>query len=276
MIITATIVSKAGTIFHSEQTLPHILRGDISKHANNFIFSLSIETEDIEFPYIETTKLRYIYKETGDLYWLVVTKIESEMYSDIHLLGKFVCAIMEYGPTELNSSTLTDNQKEMFYRHIWRPWDGMESRCQLCNLIGSLTPQAWEREFDTRLDFLVRIRDGHVDDDDMVYFNSLISEAWSIGVKLNPAWSHLNGHNREIGNESCSSSEDEMISEETVIDNCRLKCRLEDIRLEVSRLQDPYLKLFARRDLMNEIVLVDHDATAICDSINEISSANSD
>lgn len=249
MIISAAIVSEKGDVFCSN-FLPCELKSDISKHANNFLYALSIEDGDIELPYIETSDLRYIYKQTGDLYWLLVTKTESEMFNDIHLLGKFVCTIMEYGSTETNSATLTDEQRELFYRHIWRPWDE-GAQCPCCNC-HCTSPGTWEREFESRLQYLIRTRDGDVDENDSSYFSGLISEAWAISAKLSPKWNSVNRQNDFSDTDSACSDEskNQSISEETVIDGCRLKCRLEDIRIELGRIQDPYLCLFSRRDLL--------------------------
>lgn len=239
MIVSAAILSKKGDIFSSDN-LPHKLLADVSKHAKDFLYAISIQDDEIELPYIETTSVRYIYKQTDDLYWLLVTKPESEMFIDINLLGRFVCTIMEYGSTETNSTTLTDEQRELFYRHIWRPWDG--SNCSVCTCsCNSNSPVVWQREFESRLQFLISIRDGHVDDDDVTYFNRLISEAWVVSTRLSPD---------EFGSDDDSVCSKMSIGEETLIDCCKFKCRLEDIRLETLRIQDPYLRLFARRDLL--------------------------
>lgn len=251
MIISSAIVSKNGDIFCSN-FLPCELKSDISRHANNFLYALSIEDDETELPYIETTNLRYIYKQTGDLYWLLVTKIESDMFNDIHLLGKFVCTIMEYGSTETNSTTLTDEQRELFYRHIWRPWDDYTT-CPSCNCnSNSISPGLWEREFESRLQYLTRIRDGDVDENEVSYVSGLIAEAWAISAKLSPKWMSPDKHEEFSDSDSACSDEtnNQSISEETLIDGCRMKCRLEDIKIELGRLQDPYLCLFARRDLL--------------------------
>lgn len=250
MIVCAAIVSKSGSIFHSSQHPPG-LKADLSKHVNNFLYALSIEDDDLELPYIETTDLRYVYKQTDDLYWLMVTKPESDMFNDIHLLGKFVCTILEYGPSETNSDTLMDEQRELFYRHIWRPWDE-ETHCFFCSSPTCLD-ELWGREFENRLQFLTSIRDGHINDDDVHYFNGLIAEAWAVSAKLSPKWSSkFNQESYPSDTDSICSEQSRSlsISEETVIDNCRLKCLLQDIVLTLSRLQDPYLRLFARRDLL--------------------------
>lgn len=247
MIISAAIVSKAGKVLISDSP-PQELKRDISTHARDFLYALSIEDGEIELPYIETSSVRYIYKQTEDLYWLLVTRLESDMFTDIKLLGKFVCTIMEYGSLETNSATLTDEQKDLFYRHIWRPWDE-GSQCPFCNChCGS--SELWQREFDSRLAFLINIRDGNIDDKDVNYFGGLINEAWSITARLTPSWAKSKFRNDS--DSLCSSQSDTSISEESLIDGCRMKCRLEDIRLELNRIQDPYLRLFARRDLLNE------------------------
>lgn len=247
MIVSAAIVSEKSELFCSNK-LPYELQLDISKHANNFLYSLSLEDSEIELPYIESTDLRYIYKQTGDLYWLLVTKIESDLFNDIRILGKFVCTIMEYGSSETNSSTITDKQRELFYRHIWRPWDEAPY-CPFCSGT-SMSPEMWWHEFESRLNFLVDLSNGELDDKDVDYFNALMSEAWLISAKLSPKWM-LNGHERLSDSESvCSDQSRESISEEAVIDGCKLKCQLEDIRIELARIQDPYLRLFAKRNLL--------------------------
>jgi hypothetical protein len=244
MIVSCAIISKAGKIFYAD-FLPQEVKLDISKNANTFLYTLNIEDDDIELPYIETTYLRYVYKQTDDLYWLLVTKPESNLVSDVNLLGKFVCTIMEYGQSDTNSDTLTDEQKELFYRHLWRPWDEAP-QCPTC---GRYNNQAalWEGEFDCRLQFLIQIRDGHMDPNDVRYFNGLISESWAINASLT---SKADRHGYDSESDSVCSSETRSISEETVIESCRLACRLEDIRIEIKRIQDPYLRLFARRDLL--------------------------
>lgn len=251
MIISAAIVSQDGKVFYSN-SMPSYLKRGIANHTKDFLYSLSVEDDQIELPYIETTSLRYIYKQTEDLYWLLVTKLESDMFNDIKLLGKFVCTIMEYGALETTSTTLTDEQRDLFYRHIWRPWDE-GSQCPFCNCHCG-TPELWQREFESRLQFLISIRDGNIDDNEAFYFAGLVNEAWTINAKLTPRW--ISGQQDCPNSDSdslCSCTSDaQSISEENLIDGCRLKCRLEDIRLELNRLQDPYLRLFARRDLLPE------------------------
>lgn len=243
MIVGCAIISKHGIVFYAD-FLPHDVRKEISKHANEFLYALNIEDEDVDLPYIETTYLRFVYKETDDLYWLLVTKTESDLESDINLLGRFVCTIMEYGLSDTNSSTLTDEQKDLYYRHLWRPWDE-SPECPTC---GRFNNQAtlWEGEFDSRLQFLIQIRDGHMETNDVSYFNGLIDESWAITSNLNSK--ALQGNNSE--SDSVCSSETKSISEEIVIEGCRLACRLEDVRIEIKRIQDPYLRLFAKRDLL--------------------------
>lgn len=246
-VICAAIVSKDG-ILHYPSFIPYEYRGDISQHAQSFLYALSIEDEEIELPYIETTTVRYIYKQTDDLYWLLVTRIESDMFTDINLLGKFVCTIMEYGDSETNSVTLTHEQRDLFYRHIWRPWDD-SYRCTFC---GCHCHTLDHLELENRLEFLISIRDGHVEDDNVSYFNGLIIESWRIALKLSVKKSLSTGHS-SFTSDSGSSSEnglDESIGEETLIDNVRLKCLAEDMRIALSRLQDPYLRLFAQKDLL--------------------------
>lgn len=246
MIVSAAIVAKGGRVFCSP-SLPYEVKFDISKHANNFLYVFSKEDNDVEqLPYIENKNLRYIYKQTDDLYWLLVTKTESDASTDIHILGKFVITIMEYGASETNSNTLTDEQRDLYYRHVWRPWDD-GSCCPLCN--SNISPETWEQEFEARLQFLTAIRNGQVDEGDAKYFGGLVSEAWSISAKLTPKWRNLNDNDGFTDSSDCSS-ESQSISEDIVIDGCRLKCRLEDLKLEIGRLQDPYLRLFARRDLL--------------------------
>lgn len=246
MIVCAVIVSKSGDVFCPDH-LPYDIRVDISKHATAFLYAISIEDDDVELPYAETTHLRYVYKQTEDLYWILVTKPESKIQSDVDLLGRFVCTIMEYGSSETNSKTITDEQRDLFYRHIWRPWDE-DAQCPTCGR-HSNSSELWEREFESRVQFLINIRDGHVDDNDVKYFNGIIAESWNISAKLSSKSKSI--HDQcDSDNDSLCSSEVRSISEETVIDGCRLACRLEDIRLELKRIQDPYLRLFARRDLL--------------------------
>lgn len=256
MIIGAAILTKSGNLFCPD-FIPYGLKKDTLEHVSNFLYALSLEGDDIELPYIETTNLRYIYKLTDDLYWLLVTKVESDMFTDINLLGRFVCTIMEYGMSETNSTTLTDEQCQLFYRHILRPWDEND-RCSFC-CQPCIGPELWQRDFEARLQFINGVRDGQIEDNDVNYFNGLISEAWLISEKLSPRWNASKNHQLRQGDSQSDTdslcSSDHSISEETVIECCRLKCRLEDIRIELTRLQDPYLRLFARRDM-----LVDSDA----------------
>lgn len=271
MIVSAAIVSKNGDLFCSD-FLPYELRVDISKHANNFLYALKIEGDETEFPYIETTNLRYIYKQTDDLYWLMVTRPESEMFNDINLLGRFVCTIMEYGSSDTNSSTLTDEQRDLFFRHIWRPWDE-GSQCPFCAGCCN-SPGTWDREFDSRLQFLISIRDGHIDDSDANYFGGLIAEAWQVSSKLIPRWSHKNHEDSTDTDSVCSTASlsNQSISEEILIDGCRMKCRLEDIRIELSRLQDPYLRLFAKRNLLVGSHFNQNNQISSAPSMNEFDS----
>lgn len=271
MIVSVAILSKNGNIFCSNH-LPYQVKADISKHANNFLYSLSVEDDETELPYIETTTLRYIYKQTEDLYWLLVTKPESDMFTDIHLLGKFVCTIMEYGSSDTNSMTLTDEQRELFYRHIWRPWDE-GSQCPFCSCHCN-SPGLWEREFDSRLQFLISIRDGHVGEDDINYFTGLIAESWAISAKLSPKWNSdtIADEFTSDSDSVCSNETRNSISEEAVIDGCRLKCRLEDLRLEVVRIQDPYLRLFARRDLLDDTCYSQNNQVSSAPTFKELDS----
>lgn len=253
MIVSAAILSKKGDVFCANY-LPTELKNDIRQQATKFLYAISIEDDDVELPYIETTSLRYIYKQSGDLYWLLVTKPESDMFNDIECLGKFVFTILEYGSTETNSSTLTDEQRDLFYRHIWRPWDE-GAQCPFCSCHCN-SPGVWEREFESRLQFLMDIRHGHVDERDANYFNGLIAESWHVSVRVSPKWNPSGAISDGPSSESdsfCSSEDDDnhSISEEAVIYGCRMKCRLEDIRIESIRIQDPYLRLFARRDLLS-------------------------
>lgn len=246
-VVCAAIVSKDG-ILQYPGFLPIEYRNDISQHAHGFLDALGVEDDEIELPYIETTIVRYIYKQTDDLYWLLVTRTESDMFTDINLLGKFVCTIMEYGDSETNSITLTNEQRDLFYRHIWRPWDD-SYRCTFC---GCQCHALDHLELESRLEFLISIRDGHVKDDDVNYFNGLIAESWQIALKLTVKKSATGDHS-SFSSVSGSTSEDgldESIGEETLIDNVRLKCLAEDMRIALSRIQDPYLRLFARKDLL--------------------------
>lgn len=245
MIVCAAILSKSGAVFFAD-FLPQKVKLDISKHANSFLYTLGIEDDDIDLPYVETTYVRYVYKQTDDLYWLLVTKPESNLTKDVNLLGKFVCTIMEYGSPVTDSSSLTDEQRNLYYRHIWRAWDD-NAQCSFCGRYNH-PAEIWEQEFDARLQFLIRIRDGDVDDKDVEYFNGLISESWLVHTKLTQKSNAREENNYDFDSDSVCS--EESISEETVIDGVRLACRFEDIHLAVKRLQDPYLRLFVRRDLL--------------------------
>lgn len=236
MILSLAIVSKTGEIFYPYE-LPDEVRGCISKHAKDFLYALKIQNGDLELPYIETSALRYVFKETEDLYWLLVTKLESDMFSDIKILGNFVCTIMEYGSSETNSDTLTDEQRELFYRHLWRPWDDdfdCQCQCQSSNVV----------DIQSRLQFLIDMRNGNVDEEDVIYFNKLMKECWSINIELS-RWDSYGKHDSPDSFETS-----DYVSEESVIEGCRLKCRFEDLKIEMNRIQDPYLRLFARRDLL--------------------------
>lgn len=276
MIISATIVSQNNQVFHSSQ-VPRDIQKEAEKHAEEFLYARSIEDNEIEFPYIETTHVRYIYKQTDDLFWLLVTDVDSNMFTDIHHLGRLVCAIMEYGASDTNSSTITEEQCDLFYRHLWRPWDEY-NECPTCGDRKSTDlPEIWEKEFEDRVSFLLSIRDGHLKDVDVNYFNGLIAESWSISEKLAPKRKpNPNSDDLYQDADSCCSSESQSISEETVIDGCRLKCRLEDIRLEIRRLQDPYLRLFARRDLLSNTPLEFYKAaTCTAPSMEELDTSQS-
>lgn len=264
MIISAGVISKTGALFLGD-FLPHEVKLAISKHANNFLYMLEIEDDDIDLPYLETSHLRYTYKQTDDLYWILVTQPDSNLTSDVDLLGRFVCTIMEYGASETNSCTLTDEQKDLFYRHIWRPWDE-NHQCPTCGRHSNQS-EIWDLEFDTRLQFLRQIRDGNVAEEDVSYFNGLIAESWSISSKLSQK-SDLDAYASD--SDSFCSSETKSISEETVIDGCRLACRLEDIRLATKRIQDPYLRLFARRDLLSQSDFNPHTQTSSAPSFEEL------
>lgn len=138
--------------------------------------------------------------------------------------------------------------RDLFYRHIWRPWDD----CYRCTFCGCQCHALDHLELENRLDFLLSIRDGHVEDSDVHYFNGLIAESWQIALKLTVKKSATVDHS-SFSSDSGSTSEDgldESIGEETLIDNVRLKCLAEDMRIALSRLQDPYLRLFARKDLL--------------------------
>lgn len=245
MAVCAAIVSTEG-VLHFSSFMPYEFRDDIAKHAQDFLQALNIEDDEVELTYIETSNVRYIYKQTDDLYWLLVTRIESDMFADINLLGRFVCTIMEYGSSETNSITLTDEQRDLFYRHIWRPWDD-GYRCISC---GCTCQEQVHIELEGRLGFLTRIRDGHVDDEDVIYFNRLMTECWSVASSLTPKKISSSHNSSFTTNSSPRSSLDESIGEETLIDNVKLKCYLEDMRVALTRLQDPYLRLCARRDLL--------------------------
>lgn len=253
-IISAVIASKEGDLV-SASFLPQSVQADLFKVAHDFLYSLKIEDGDVDMPYIETTTLRYVYKQTDDLYWILVTKTASDIFADTKALGQLVTTIMEYGPPETNSTTVTDEQRDLFYRHLWRPWDG-DVPCLVCN--SEIPPGLWTVEFDIRVQFLISIRDGRVSDDDVAYFNNLIDEAWTISTRMspNPPVNHydhkkfFNLSDSDSDSMNSAGSKDESIGEEVLIECCKMKCRMEDIRLEINRLQDPYLRLFARRDLL--------------------------
>ena len=244
MIVSAAIVSQSGEVYLAD-FLPEAVEKDIQDHANSFFFTINRDGNSVELPYIETSYFRYVYKETGDLYWLMVTKTESNLQSDIDLLGKFVCTIMEYGSSETNSNTLTIEQKDLFYRHIWRAWDEIP-QCPLCDRYQDQV-KTWERDLESRIQFLASIRDGQVNDQDVAYFNELISESWAISAKL--------AHD-DVGDRGCS---DDSISEAALVDGCRLACLLEDIRLQMKRIEDPYKRLFVRRDILTHSSLLTAD-----------------
>jgi len=78
----------------------------------------------------------------------MVTKIESNVDPDIDLLGKFFCTIMEFGSSETNSNTLTIEQKDLFYIHIWRAWD-KNPQSHLCGRYQDQV-KTWERDLESR------------------------------------------------------------------------------------------------------------------------------
>lgn len=249
MILSAAIVSKDGEVFYSN-CLPQELQPNIKKHAKDFLYSIKIADPNLELPYIETTYLRYIYKETEDLFWLLVTRPESKLHADIKLLGKLVCTIMESNPSETTSQTITEEQKDLFYRHIWRPWDD-EPQCSFCDRYTN-SAGVWEREFESRVQFLTSITNDQCDPSDVAYFNGLVAESWTTKIKLSiRSFSKHNHEEYNSDSDSVCSSDAKSISEESLIEGCRLKCRLEDLRMELKRIQDPYLRLFARRNLLD-------------------------
>lgn len=219
-------------------------------HAENFLDALSLEGDDVELPYIETSTVRYIYKQTGDLYWLLVTQLESDMFYDIKTLGQFVCTIMEYGASETNTKTLTDQQRDIFYQYLWQPWED-DGECVTCRCVPN-NIYVWHRNSEYRLQLLRSISDGHLSDEDASYVSALIKDAWAVSSKLSPkrAVSDESGLHESDSASQCSTESDG-VNEDILIDGCRLKCRLEDLRLELYRLQDPYLRMFARRNLVN-------------------------
>lgn len=110
----------------------------------------------------------------------------------------------------------------------------------------------WQKEFDSQLELIRSMSDGHITDEDANYASALIREAWFVSWKMSPKMtvSEESGlHNSDSASQY--SQECDEISEDILIDGCRLKCRLEDIRLELGRMQDPYLRMFARRDLLD-------------------------
>lgn len=246
MIIAIALVGQDGHLFLSE-FLPEPMKKSIRTHADNFLDALLHEGDDV---YIETSSVRYIYKQTDDLYWLLVTKLESDMSFDIETLGQFVCTIMEYGSSETCTRTLTEQQRDLYYQHLWRPWDE-EGECPTCNCHCN-SVFVWQREFENRLQLLRSMSDGHISDEDASYVSALIRDAWFVSWKLSPkrTVSEESGIHNSDSASQCSEEIDE-ISEDVLIDGCRLKCRLEDIRVELARIQDPYLRMFARRDLLN-------------------------
>lgn len=256
-IVSAAIVSRSDGLVCAK-FLPTELRSELFKVANDFLYSLKIEDGDVELPYLETTSVRYVYKQTEDLYWVLVTAPESDVVADIRLLGRFVTTIMEYGPGETNSQTITDEQCDLFYRHIWRPWDDEHS----CNFCGSNIEARWTSVFESRVQFLIDIRDGKVEESDVVYFNSLVAESWIVASKLWPRWSarkYLSRHNclgfsdSDEEGECSNDSSNRSIGEDMLIDGCRMKCRMEDLHITIGRLEDRYLRLFARRDLLDDL-----------------------
>ena len=258
MLISAAILANNGELFLPD-FLPEDVNKEIQSQADAFTFALKRDETDVELPYYETTYSRYVFRETGDLYWFMVTNTESDLHSDINLLGKLVCTIMEYCPTETSSSSLTNEQINLFYRHIWRVWD-RDSDCSQCGTRKSQS-KIWDHEFERRVKFLASIRDGQVDEHDVDYFNHLIAESWTINSKLTA----------DRSNESVCSND--TISEEALVDNCRLTCLLEDIRLELDRIQDPYMRLFARRNLLKDTNLIDdnnHFNNISLDDNNEV------
>lgn len=283
MIVSAAILTLKEEVFFAN-FLPNELRADIQRHVKDFLHAIGRQEDDeVELPYIENSKLRYIYKQSGDLYWLLVTKTDADMFNDIEQLGRFVYTVLEYGSSETNSTTITDEQRDLYYRHIWRPWDE-GSQCPLCSCHCN-SAAAWERELESRLQFLMDIRHCDIEESDANYFNGLIAESWHVSVKLPSKWSSGSAHDGGLSSSECDSlcsSEDDnrSISEEAVIYGCRMKCRLEDIRIELIRMQDPYLRLFARRDLLigsafdpknNQVSsappMKDLDTTALVDQI---------
>lgn len=237
MIVSAAILSKIGDVYISD-FLPDEVKKDIRNQVDAFLYTINRDENDPELPYYETTYSRYIFKETEDLYWLLVTKTESDLESDINLLGRFVCTIMAYGTAETTSITLTKEQKDLFYRHIWRAWD-VDPQCLTCGRC-NMPANIWEHDFALRVQFLSSLRDGQVEDKDIAYFNDLITESWAISAKL-------------AQDSSKDSDESEVsICEGVLVDGCRLTCLMEDIRITLKRIQDPYMRLFARRDLLKD------------------------
>lgn len=258
MNIAAAIVSEKGEILFPKQ-MHCWFKDKVSKHVKNFLNLMNSEDDSTTLTYVESKDVRYIYKQTEDLYWILVTRIESDLFADIHIMGKFVETVVECGSIETNSHSISDYQRELFYRHIWHPWDG---ECQFCGFHlsqRSTESEFWVGKFELRLQFFIEVTNNEVPASDVDYYNILIEEAWVVAAQLDTYGGNdaIKFDDEDFDRISCAES----IDEERLIDCCRLKCRLEDIQLEVKRIEDPYLRLFARRDLIQDCTTINLDQT---------------
>lgn len=243
MILAAALVAQDGRLFYLKY-MHDSLKAKISFYGKDFLKLLSAEPEITEITYIETKDYRYVYKQTEDLYWLLATRVESDLFDDIYLMGKLVSTIVDCGPSETTSYSLSEYQKELFYHHAWHPWDGAGPSGYSSLLT---EPETWTLKFEQRVQFLIDVTNEHIHESDITYYNCLVEEAWSIEAQVD-----------KIANATSNTDE---IDEIDLIEGCRLKCRLEQIRVTINRIQDPYLRLFACRDLMQENIPEDADQT---------------
>lgn len=134
-----------------------------------------------------------------------------------------------------------NHQLKLLYKILWRPWDECP-RCDKCDMVRDVSDY-YADVAKSRAQLLIDINRGLIDLDDRSYIQDLLGEAWRVQIELEGILEDEN----EVTEDS--------IDEQRLIECCRLKVRLEDIQIELNRLEDPYLRMFAKRDLIPSLVV---------------------